>query len=54
MPAGPVTPTDDGGSLAPWMVGAGVLVLLAVAGALVARKVAASRNSAPAGRHTRV
>jgi len=52
--AGPVTPTDDGGSLAPWMVGAGVLVLLAVAGALVARKVAASRSSAPAGRHTRV
>jgi len=51
--AGPATATDEGSSLAPWLVGAGVLVLLAVAGALVARRSAGARNSAPAG-HTTV
>jgi hypothetical protein len=36
--AGPATSTEDDASLAPWLVGAALLVLLAAGGALMARK----------------
>ena len=50
--AGPATDTDDGGSLAPWLVGAVLLVVLAAGGVLLMRKMAESRNSDYAGRRT--
>ncbi|MGI8808542.1 MAG: hypothetical protein ACR2KK_11990 [Acidimicrobiales bacterium] len=43
--AGPATSTDEGSSLAPWLVGAALLVVLALGGALIARKVAAGSDS---------
>ena len=36
--AGPAVSSEDDASLAPWLIGAAVLVFLAAAGALVARK----------------
>src|SRR5215213_1252275 len=33
--AGPATSTDDGGSVAPWLVGAALLAILAAGGALM-------------------
>ena len=41
--AGPATAEDDGGSLAPWLVGAALLVVLAAGGLLMARKASAGR-----------
>lgn len=49
--AGPAT-ADDDGSLAPWLVGAALLVVLAVGGLLVARRAGAGRSDSYAGRTT--
>ena len=50
--AGPATADDEGSSLAPWLVGAALLVILAAGGILLMRKMADSRNSDYAGRRT--
>jgi len=42
--AGPATATDDGASLAPWLVGAALLVVLAAGGLVMARKAGAGRQ----------
>jgi hypothetical protein len=52
--AGPATSDDDDSSLAPWLVGAAVLVVLAAGGILLARKSTDSRGSDHAGRRTAV
>ncbi|HVL28647.1 MAG TPA: hypothetical protein VM390_10900 [Acidimicrobiales bacterium] len=44
--AGPAVSTDDDASLAPWLIGAAVLVLLA-AGAVVARRAIAGNRREP-------
>ena len=46
--AGPAVSTDDGASLAPWLIGAAVLVFLAAGGGLVARKVLGGDRREPA------
>ena len=48
--AGPATAEDEGSSLTPWLVGAALLVILAAGGALLARKMASTRDSDYAGR----
>ena len=50
--AGPATADDEGSSIAPWLVGAALLVILAAGGVLLMRKMADSRNSDYAGRRT--
>lgn len=52
--AGPATDTDDGSSLAPWLVGAAFLLVLAGGGMLLARKMATSGDSGYANRRTTV
>jgi hypothetical protein len=42
--AGPATATDDDASLAPWLVGAALLVALAAGGLIMARKPSADRR----------
>ena len=44
--AGPATATDDDASLAPWLVGAALLVVLAAGGLVMARKAGAGRQEA--------
>ncbi len=48
--AGPATADDDGASLAPWLVGAALLVVLAAGGLVMARR--AGRNDAYDGRRS--
>ena len=50
--AGPATPTDEGSSLAPWLVGAALLVVLAAGGVLLMRKMAETRKTDYAGGRT--
>ena len=50
--AGPATAEDEGSSLAPWLVGAALLVILAAGGFLLMRRMADSRNADYAGRPT--
>ena len=51
--AGPATADDDDGSLAPWLVGAALLVVLAVGGLMMARRASAGRaGSYESGRTT--
>jgi hypothetical protein len=45
--AGPAVSTEDDASLAPWLIGAAVLVFLAAGGALVARKVMSNDRREP-------
>ncbi len=52
--AGPATSDEDDSSIAPWLVGAALLVVLAAGGVLLARKTADSRGSDYAGRRTKV
>ena len=47
--AGPATATDDGASLAPWLVGAALLVVLAAGGLVMARR-AGGRDDAVGAR----
>ena len=44
--AGPATASDDDSSLAPWLVGAALLVVLAAGGLVMARKASADRDGA--------
>ena len=48
--AGPATAEDEGSSLAPWLVGAALLAILAAGGFLLMRRMADNRNSDYAGR----
>ena len=50
--AGPATDTGDDSSIAPWLVGAALLVILPAGGVLLMRKMADSRSSDYAGRGT--
>jgi hypothetical protein len=43
--AGPATATDDGASLAPWLVGAALLVVLAAGGLVMARRTTAREDA---------
>lgn len=43
--AGPATSEDDDASLAPWLVGAALLVVLAAGGLLMARRASARNDS---------
>jgi hypothetical protein len=43
--AGPATSTEDDASLAPWLVGAALLVVLAAGGAFMVRKVTAGTDA---------
>ena len=52
--AGPATSDDGDSSLAPWLIGAALLVVLAAGGVLLARRTADSRGSDYAGRRTTV
>jgi hypothetical protein len=49
--AGPATADDDDASLAPWLVGAALLVVLAAGGLVMARRTTA-RDDAYAGRRS--
>jgi hypothetical protein len=44
--AGPATAEDDDASLAPWLVGAALLVVVAAGGLMMARRVSAGRTDA--------
>ena len=50
--AGPATAEDEGSSLAPWLVGAALLAVLAAGGLLLMRRMTDSRNADYAGRRT--
>ena len=50
--AGPATPTDEGSSLVPWLVGAALLLVLAAGAVMLIRRTAAGRDSQYAGRRT--
>ncbi len=52
--AGPATSDDDDSSMAPWLVGAALLVALAAGGIVLARRTADRRGSDYAGRRTSV
>ncbi|HVL04722.1 MAG TPA: hypothetical protein VM388_01960 [Acidimicrobiales bacterium] len=44
--SGPATAEDDGSSLAPWLVGAALLIVLAAGGLFMARRAGANRTDA--------
>ena len=48
--AGPATAEDDGASLAPWLVGAALLVVLAAGGLVMARRAGAGDDAYEARR----
>lgn len=50
--AGPATAEDDDASLAPWLVGAALLVVLAGGGLLMARRASAGRSDSYEGSRT--
>jgi hypothetical protein len=52
--AGPATSEDDDSSLAPWLIGAAVLALLALGAAVAVRQMGRSRDDAYAGTRTTV